>query len=98
MLVLITVLFSTKTFGELSRFCCSIRLDYGDVKVGLRVVPVQLKVQLVLAEEGAHLEYMSHHVSDRVSKAKPTWTICHIINTLFNQHHHGEDMRLSISD
>ena len=88
MLVLITVLFSTKMegkmFGELSRFCCSIRLDYGDVKVGLRVVPVQLKVQLVLAEEGAHLEYMSHHVSDRVSKAKPTWIICHIINTLFH--------------
>ena len=79
MLVLITVLFNKKmegkTFGELSRFCCSIRLDYGDVKVGLRVVPVQLKVQLVLAEEGAHLEYMSHHVSDRVSKAKPSWTI-----------------------
>ena len=59
-LMITVVLFNIecRTFGEISRFCCSIWLNDGNVKIGLWVVPVQLKIQLVLAKEGTHLDHI----------------------------------------
>ena len=39
------------------RFNWSIGFNYGNVKIGLRVVAVQLKVQLVLSKKSAHLNF-----------------------------------------
>ena len=39
------------------RFNWSIGFNYGNVKIGLRVVAVQLKVQLVLSKKSPHLNF-----------------------------------------
>ena len=47
------------------RFNWSIGFNYGNVKIGLRVVAVQLKVQLVLSKKSPHLNFsITIHIID----------------------------------